>query len=60
MVGWALPWATGALCANPVEADAIRRVATTTIFRLVMVISIGMVVSMTTSASEIGHLFLRV
>ena len=47
VVGW-VPWAVGTLCANAVEAEAIRRVATTRILSLVIVISFAVVVTMTT------------
>ena len=47
VVGW-VPWAVGTLCANAVEAEAIRRVATTRILSLVIVISFAEVVTMTT------------
>ena len=47
VVGW-VPWAVGTLCANAVEAEAIRRVATTRILRWVIVVSFAVVVTMTT------------
>ena len=54
VVGW-VPWAVGTLCANAVEAEAIRRVATTRILSLVIVVSFAVVVTMTTHAPEIAR-----